>query len=273
MGAARVEGFGAEGVGFAVELLHEEVQASPGGTAGLEHAAHFADVGAEAVQLFGHVALLRQQHQLLLQALGVEFGFHLGEAVEDLLPLGGEHLRHQLAQGGDFRRHGVEALVEQFGQLGAFAATAVFQFIQGLVEQLHGFGVLRLRVGAIGHQYAGPGQHFEGIEGRGLLDQAGDALGGADQLGGAFAVQLQGLAGGFFSEAQGAFHLAARQALAQGVAHAAFEVAEGFRQAQLRLQVTVVHRAQFPAQGAVGASPFRTGEGGHAVHHGRTSGR
>src|SRR5690606_1591862 len=46
------------------------------------------------------------------------------------------------------------------------------------------------------------------------------------------------------------------------------EVAEGVRQAQVRFQVAVVDRAQFPAQGAVGGGRLDAGEGGHAVHHG-----
>ncbi|MCY1431387.1 hypothetical protein D9M71_473540 [compost metagenome] len=228
-------------------------------------------MGAEAVQFLGHVAFLRQQHQFLLQALGVQLRFHLGEAVEDLLPLGGEHLRNQRAQGGDFILHGIQTLVEQAGQVGTFAAAAFLQLVQGLGEDFQGGAVEGLRVGGIGHQHAGPGEDFQGVERGRLLDQRGDALGGLDQLAGAVAVYLQGLAGVFFGQAQGAFHLAARQALAQGLAHRAFEVAEGFRQAQVGFEVAVVHRAQFPAQGAVGAGPFDAGEGGHAVHHGISS--
>src|ERR1700712_3111165 len=44
LGAARIEGFGAQCVGFAVELLHQEVQPAPGLPAGLEYTAHFSDV-------------------------------------------------------------------------------------------------------------------------------------------------------------------------------------------------------------------------------------
>ncbi|MNR10392.1 hypothetical protein D3C85_1266400 [compost metagenome] len=128
-----------------------------------------------------------------------------------------------------------------------------------------------MRIGGIGHQHARPGEHFQGIERGRLLDQRGDALGRLDQLVGAVAIYLQGLAGVFLGQAQGAFHLAAGQALAQGVAHRAFEVAEGFRQAQMGFEVAMVDRAQFPAEGAIGAGPFDAGEGGHAVHHGISS--
>ncbi|MCY1511769.1 hypothetical protein D9M68_462070 [compost metagenome] len=228
-------------------------------------------MGGQAVQLLGDVALLGEQHQLLLQALRVELGLQLGEAVEDLLPLSGEHLRHQGAQRGDFGLDRIQALAEQLGQLGAFAGAAVLQFAEGGVEGFQRRLVERLRVGRIGYQHAGPGQHFQRVERRRLGDQRGHRLGGGDHLGGAFAIDLQRLAGTVFGEAQGAFHLAARQALAQRLAHRAFEVAEGFRQAQVRFQVAVVDRAQFPAQGAVGTGPLDAGEGGHAVHHGKTS--
>ncbi|MCY1542035.1 hypothetical protein D9M68_777580 [compost metagenome] len=125
-----------------------------------------------------------------------------------------------------------------------------------------------MRVGAIGDQYPWPAQDFQRIEWRRLLDQAGDALGGGDQLRGALAVHLQRFAGAVFGEAQGAFDFATREALAQRFAHRSFEVAESIRQAQMRLQVAVIDRAQLPAQGAVDHSLFGAGEGSHAVNHG-----
>ncbi|MNZ62488.1 hypothetical protein D3C78_806130 [compost metagenome] len=212
---------------------------------------------------------MRQQDHFLFQALRVELGLHVTEAVEDLLPLGGEHLRYQDAQGGDLAGHVVQALVDQSGQLGAFAVTAILQFVQGLFEQGHGFAVERLRVGGISHQHARPGQYFERIERCWLLDQAGDCLGGGNQLRGALAINLQGLAVILFVEAQGALDLAARQALAQALAHSTFEVAEGFWQAQVRLQVAMIDRAQFPDQGAPATGALDTSKSGHAVHHGK----
>ena len=198
----------------------------------------------------------------------IELGLHFGEAGFDLGALPGEHLRHQFAQGGDFVEDAVEALIEQLGQLGAFAGTAGLEFTQCLVEQLQSGSVQRLRVGRVGHQHAGPGQHFQRVERGRLLDQCGDLFGSGNQLAGAVGVDLQRLAGTFFGEAQGALHLAARQALAQRFAHRAFEVAEGFRQAQVRLEITVVDRAQLPAQCAVSGCLLIAGKGRHAVNHG-----
>ena len=192
LGAAGVEGLGAEGIGFAVQFLHQEVQAATGLAAGFQHAAHFADVGAEAIQLFGDIAFLRQNHQLLLQALRVEFGLHLGAAVENLLALSGEHLWHQFAQGDDLFKNAIQALIEQLGQFAAFALAAVLQFVQGLGEQAQGALIQCLRVGGVSNQYTGPTEHFQWVESGGLLDQAGHAFGGGDQLGGTLQVDAYG---------------------------------------------------------------------------------
>ena len=81
---------GAEGVGFAVEFLHEEVKAAADGAILLQGFARFLDVKAQAVKLFldvhfgedlrqrlagnGGVGLVLQGAQALLQAGG---GFFL----------------------------------------------------------------------------------------------------------------------------------------------------------------------------------------------------
>ena len=138
----------------------------------------------------------------------------------------GEHLRHEGAQGDDFFSDGGQPFVEKFRQVRAFAAAAVLQFGECLVEQRQGFVVQGLRIVGIGHQNTGPGQHFKRVERRGLLDQAGNRFRGGDQLAGPLAINLQGLACGFFDKAQGAFDLAARQALTQRLANPAFQIPE-----------------------------------------------
>ena len=150
--------------------------------------------------------------------------------------MGRQHLRHQSAQGGDLCGHAVQTLVDQAGQLQAFTLAAGLELGERLVEQRHGLGIERLRVAGVGHQHAGPGQDFERVQRCGLLDQTGDGLGGGDQLRGALTVDLKGLAGVVFAQAQGAFDLAARKALAQAFAHRAFQIAQGLGQAQVRLR-------------------------------------
>nr|BFE93001.1 hypothetical protein GCM10020185_35370 [Pseudomonas brassicacearum subsp. brassicacearum] len=162
---------------------------------------------------------MREHDHFLFQALRVQLGLHVGETVEDFLALGGEHLRDQFAQGADVFFNGGQALVDQPGQLRAFALAAGLEFLEAFIEQCHRLGVQRLWVARIAHQHAGPSQDFQWIQGSRVLDQAGDGFGGGDQLRGALAVHLQGFASAFFSEAQGAFQLAPGQALAQCLAY------------------------------------------------------
>ncbi|MNP37989.1 hypothetical protein D3C76_1314700 [compost metagenome] len=88
-------------------------------------------------------------------------------------------------------------------------------------------------------------------------------------MGGAFAIDLQGPAGGFLGVAQRALDLAPRQGLAQRLTHGTFEVAQGFGQAQVWFKVAMIDRAQFPTEGALGTGSLDAGKGGHAVHHGK----
>ena len=91
-------------------------------------------MGAQAVELFGDVTLLGEQHHFLLKARRVEVGLHVGKAVEDLLALGGEHLRYQFTQGDHILFDGGQAFVDQAGQFGAFAFAASLELLQTLVE-------------------------------------------------------------------------------------------------------------------------------------------
>jgi len=124
-----------------------------------------------------------------------------------------------------------------------------------------------LWVDCVADQYARPAKYLQRVNRCGLADQCGNAFGGGDQLAGALAVDLQGGAVVFLGEAQSAFHLAARDAFAQGIANRAFEVAEGVRQAQVRLEIAMIDRADFPAEGAMGAGLLAAGKGRHAVDH------
>ena len=67
---------------------------------------------------------------------------------------------------------------------------------------------------------------------------------------------------------QRAIELAAGQPLLGLIAQQVFDRTQRVRQAERRLQKTLVHRADFPGEGAEGAAGFATGEGGHAVDHG-----
>src|SRR2546429_7917988 len=66
-GGLEVLGLRGQGVGFAVELLHEEVEPAASGLARADDAAHLADVAREALELPVHVQAPRQRRQPLLQ--------------------------------------------------------------------------------------------------------------------------------------------------------------------------------------------------------------
>jgi len=86
------------------------------------------------------------------------------------------------------------------------------------------------------------------------------------QRGQALAVDGQGLVAVLGVEAQGAFHLAAGQARAQRLAEGGLEVAQRLGQAEVGLEVALVHRAQLQLQAAPGGLAYLAGEGGHAVN-------
>ena len=62
---AGVDGFGCDGVGFPVELLHHEVQFLAAGAALLQNASDLADMGGETVDLLGDVKALGDDDELL----------------------------------------------------------------------------------------------------------------------------------------------------------------------------------------------------------------
>ena len=68
-----------ERVRFAVELLHQEVEAPARRLVAADHAAHLGDVTAEALELLVHVEALQQDRKLLLEALVIDLGDELGD--------------------------------------------------------------------------------------------------------------------------------------------------------------------------------------------------
>src|SRR5215472_1997412 len=102
-----------ERIRLAVELLHEEVEAPPGGLAAADYAAHLGNVAGEALELFVDVEALQQQRQLLLDALVIDGRGELGETL--LEPGAGArlHLGHPRAHRGDECLEPATALLEE----------------------------------------------------------------------------------------------------------------------------------------------------------------
>jgi hypothetical protein len=76
-------------------------------------------------------SLLREHDHFLFQALRVQFGLHVGEAVEDFLALGGEHLRHQFTQGHVFFMEVRRSLIRRASSAPSRSRPALSSFSPG----------------------------------------------------------------------------------------------------------------------------------------------
>src|SRR3569623_1929565 len=65
-----------------MQLPHQEVEAPADGPRLTQDAPHLGQMRIEAVELLFHVETLAQQDHLLLEALRIELGLHLGEAAQ-----------------------------------------------------------------------------------------------------------------------------------------------------------------------------------------------
>ena len=74
----------AQRIGFAVELLRQEVELAPDRAAGIDQPARLRHMGDEPVELLADVGLGGDQDRLLMQAVGIEAGRGL-EQRADLL--------------------------------------------------------------------------------------------------------------------------------------------------------------------------------------------
>src|SRR6516225_7064994 len=72
IGQFEIVGFGAAGVDLAVELLRQEIESPSDRAALADQLARLRDVGGDAVELFAHIRLGRDQERLLIEAVGIE---------------------------------------------------------------------------------------------------------------------------------------------------------------------------------------------------------
>src|SRR5690606_6305222 len=79
LAGARIDRLRTQRIGFAVELLHQEIEAATDRLTAVEHATRFVDVGGQAIQPLVDIQLLEAQHQLLLYAARVDRRAELGE--------------------------------------------------------------------------------------------------------------------------------------------------------------------------------------------------
>src|SRR5690606_22886141 len=120
-------------------------------------------------------------------------------------------------------------------------------------------------------EHTGPCQQLQRVDRCGIVQLTADAASGLDELVEQRLVETQVRVGvGDGVEAQGAFHFAAGQLLAQALTQRAFQITEGVGQAQGCTEVGVVDRPELPRQVALIGAEVTAGKGRHAEYHGST---
>lgn len=271
-GGFRVGGFGAQGIGFAVHLLQQEVQPPANGLFLLEGAQHFLDVRIQPIQFLGHVQLLGQVDHLLLQTVGVGIGGNFGEAGDDLGADRLQHFRQPAAGRPDQFADFLAAVLDQDGKLPAFGFPPGQAKRQRLLQKLQHMNAESLAVGLGLVQGAGPLQDFEGVEGGQRTAVEGfHFAGGGEQLGDESAIQAdRGFALLGLLPGEGAVGPAALEGGADAPADVRLQEAEGVGKAQGDVEIPVVDRAHFPGEEPAENFPFGTGERCHTSNHGYT---
>src|SRR5215472_12834945 len=167
---------GRERIRLAVELLHEKVEAPPGGLAAADHAAHLGDVAGEALELLVDVEPLQQQRELLLDALVIDGAGQLGEALLEPGTGARLHLGHTRAHRTDESLERAAALLEELAQPLPFAGARRREILERRGEQGSGGREQRLAAHGVFAQHAGPAQHVEHVDGRRAVERAAHGL-------------------------------------------------------------------------------------------------
>src|SRR5690349_23988833 len=141
--------FGGKCVGFAIELLHEEIQAPAGGLAAGNHPPHLRDVSVEAFELLVHIEPLQQQRELLLDALALDARTELSEALIEPGAYARVHFRQPVAYSAHERLECRTALLEQLAQPRTLARASCHQLFQRRTEYRISHGEQLLATGTV----------------------------------------------------------------------------------------------------------------------------
>ncbi len=268
-GLRRRGGFGGQGVGFAIHFLEQKVETATDLSSALELMIKLLDMGAQAIQFLADVAALRQQHQLLLQALAIGLGHGAEQQAAQALILLRQPLRQELRQGADLCAQRLQAFFQEGDQGESFALARLKKKLHGLFRQRQGgiFRLGRLRLA----QDTGMPEDVESLHGGGMAGHIVDFAGQVDELRRQFAIEVQACRQ-ILLEVQVEFDLATVQVLPEQVAQGRLESAQTVGQAQLQLEMAMVDSPQLAAEHALWQRHILTGESGHAVDHGASSG-
>ena len=221
---------------------------------------------AQTVELFGHVDALGQQDDLLLDAGRIQFQLGFGQAVDELLALPVEDLRHEGAHLGDLALDAIQTLLDDALELVAFALTALDEQGQHLVETGQQAGVQLVHVLLGGGHDARPAQHVQRVE-LALTRAVDDPQSAVDQLFSQRFVDLQLTGVGLAFEAQIAFDLAAFELLAEAFTQDRLQATQLLGQTQVGFQIALIDGANFPHRRAPVPFEFLAGVTSHAVNH------
>ena len=221
----------------------------------------------QTIQLFGHVDLLGQQHDLLLDAGRIQLHLGFGQPVGELLALPLDDLRQVDAHLLHFHLNTGQTLLDQRLEVGPFAGAGGEEIFHGLVKTAEQLGGDRVHVLLGGSHDARPAQYVDRIE-LALTRLFHYPAGAVDDELGQLFIDME-LAGGGLSgfKTQVALHLAALQLGAETLTQNRLQAAQLLRQANVGFQIALVDRTNFPNGCAPVALEFLAGVGGHAVNH------
>lgn len=263
-------GLRGQGVGLAVELLHQEIQAPARRLGAAQRAARLLDVTDQSVELLVDVQPLQQQQHFLSDALLVDLGAELAQPLLEALPDARLDCRSTRTDGAYHRGEGRTALLDQCRESRTLALAGELEFRQGRGKQLPACRGQQLGVGVIAAHDAGPAQQLDQIDAR-QFRKSGAQLGDAGkQPGQRIPVDVE------FTAAAGRRPLLQRavdfptfQRRRQRLAQLRLEGAAAIGQAQRGVEKAVIDTADLANQGPETSGALAPREPRHACDHGR----
>ena len=222
----------------------------------------------QAVQFLVDVHLLRQKHQLLLQAITVDPGLQLGQPGLQFVANFCLHLRQPLTGLLHLFLYALQTGAQKRLDRLTFTLAGGDQLVQRLVQQLQGLLLHRAGVGLGITHHPGPAQQIDDPRRGRLCGTLLDQPAGVQHRFQPVLVQLQRRGQlGRPAATQHALQLAAPEACVDPLTHQRLHRPQLVREAHEGLQVAVIHRSQFPGQLGLCRLDTDTGESGHAADH------
>src|SRR5579883_205558 len=247
-GGVEVLGLRGQGVGLAVELLHEEIEPPAGRLVGREHAADLLQVAGQAIELLIDVQPLDEQRQLLLQTVLIDARGQLLQPLIEPRPQTALHLGHSLPHLSHLLLEAGAAQLQNLLETQSLAGSRGHEILDGAAEErLHGDQQL-LAGGRVLLEDAGPAQHIDEIDGV-PRQRAADVFQPREQPLERLRVDLEPCLGGLRTTVSDrAVDLAPTHLAREALAQLPLGRAQLIRQAKSRLEEAVIDTAQLADQ-------------------------